>query len=59
MVGGGSGAEPEQAILDATPELLTEASHESLTIDAVAARDRSSKTTIYRRPLIGMSGLLL
>ena len=43
------GAEREQAILDATIGLLTEASYESLTIDAVAARARSSKTTIYRR----------
>jgi len=43
------GAEREQAILDATIALLTEGSYEALTIDAVAARARSSKTTIYRR----------
>jgi AcrR family transcriptional regulator len=43
------GSEREQAILNATIELLTEASYEALTIDAVAARAASSKTTIYRR----------
>lgn len=39
----------EQAILDATLQVLAEGGYEALTIDRVAARARSSKTTIYRR----------
>src|ERR1700749_4927164 len=39
----------EQEILDVCAELLTEIGYERLTIDAVAARARASKATIYRR----------
>jgi len=46
---GGRGAERETAILRATLELLAESGYDQLTIDAVAARARSSKATIYRR----------
>lgn len=38
-----------RAILDAAYELLAEVGYERLTIDAVAARARASKATIYRR----------
>jgi len=39
----------EQEILAVCAELLTEIGYERLTIDAVAARARASKATIYRR----------
>jgi AcrR family transcriptional regulator len=45
----GRGAIREDAILRATLELLAESGYDQLTIDAVAARARSSKATIYRR----------
>src|ERR1700710_2186340 len=39
----------EKEILDVCSGLLTEIGYERLTIDAVAARARASKATIYRR----------
>jgi AcrR family transcriptional regulator len=39
----------EQAILDATVALLGEIGYAAMTMDAVAARARASKTTIYSR----------
>jgi AcrR family transcriptional regulator len=45
----GRGALREEAILRATIDLLAESGYEQLTIDAVAARARCSKATIYRR----------
>jgi len=48
-VPGGRGAARETAILQATLELLAESGYDQLTIDAVAARARCSKATIYRR----------
>lgn len=39
----------EQEILGVCAQLLTEIGYERLTIDAVAARARASKATIYRR----------
>lgn len=39
----------EEAILLATLQLLAESGYDQLTIDAVAARARCSKATIYRR----------
>jgi AcrR family transcriptional regulator len=39
----------ERAILSAVIDLLGEAGYEAMTMDAVAARARASKTTIYRR----------
>jgi len=43
------GAAREQAILVAVVALLGEVGYEAMTMDAVAARARSSKTTMYRR----------
>lgn len=48
-VPGGRGAAREAAILQVTLELLAESGYDQLTIDAVAARARCSKATIYRR----------
>jgi len=48
-VPGSRGAVREDAILRATLELLAESGYDQLTIDAVAARARCSKATIYRR----------
>jgi AcrR family transcriptional regulator len=45
----GRGALREEAILRATLNLLAESGYDQLTIDAVAARARCSKATIYRR----------
>jgi AcrR family transcriptional regulator len=45
----GRGEEREQAIIDATIDLLAEIGYEAMTMDAVAARARASKATIYRR----------
>lgn len=47
--GAGRGASREAAIRQAVVELLNEASYESVTMDAVAARAKASKATIYRR----------
>jgi AcrR family transcriptional regulator len=46
---GTRGAAREEAILLATLELLGEAGYDRMTMDAVAARARASKATIYRR----------
>src|SRR3984885_5572656 len=46
---GGRGAMRETAILRATLEVLADSAYDQLTIDAVAARARCSKATIYRR----------
>ncbi|ONI79503.1 TetR family transcriptional regulator [Actinosynnema sp. ALI-1.44] len=43
------GEERERAILDATTELVSEVGYQAMTMDAVAARARASKATIYRR----------
>lgn len=45
----GRGAGRESAICQALLELLNEASYESVSMDAVAARAKASKATIYRR----------
>lgn len=47
--GTGRGAGREAAICQAVVELLNETSYESVTMDAVAARAKASKATIYRR----------
>ena len=49
MAKAGRGAQREEAILLATLQLLAESGYDQLTIDAVAARARCSKATIYRR----------
>src|ERR1700733_14030591 len=49
MATGKRGVLREEAILLATLELLAESGYDQLTIDAVAARARCSKATIYRR----------
>jgi AcrR family transcriptional regulator len=43
------GPEREHAILDAVLALLAEVGYERMSVDAVAARARASKATIYRR----------
>lgn len=43
------GAAREQAILDAAMELIGEVGYEKVTVDAIAARAKASKTTMYRR----------
>ena len=43
------GAAREQAILDAVIVLVGEVGYEKVTVDAIAARARASKTTMYRR----------
>lgn len=50
-VGGavGRGAGRERAICQAVVDLLNESSYEAVTMDAVAARAKASKATIYRR----------
>ena len=45
----GRGAAREAAICEAVVALLNEISYESMTMDAVAARAKASKATIYRR----------
>ncbi|MET3805153.1 AcrR family transcriptional regulator [Nakamurella sp. UYEF19] len=49
QAGTGRGAGREAAICQAVVELLNETSYESVTMDAVAARAKASKATIYRR----------
>src|SRR6476661_7275970 len=39
----------EQEILDATLEVLADVGYDRLTMDAVAARAKASKATLYRR----------
>jgi AcrR family transcriptional regulator len=41
--------EREQEILDATIDILAEVGYDRLTMDAVAARAKASKATLYRR----------
>jgi AcrR family transcriptional regulator len=48
-VGAEDASPREREILQVCAELLTEIGYERLTIDAVAARARASKATIYRR----------
>lgn len=43
------GAAREQAILDAAIGLIGEVGYERITVDAIAARARASKATMYRR----------
>lgn len=47
--GGGRGAVRESAICEAALELLLEVGYDRMSMDAVAARARASKATIYRR----------
>ena len=58
-VPGTRGAMRETAILRATLELLAESGYDQLTIDAVAARARCSKATIYRRWPTGKAALVI
>ncbi|MFB4317730.1 TetR/AcrR family transcriptional regulator [Actinomadura sp. 21ATH] len=46
---GNRGTAREEAILHATLELLAEVGYDRMTMDAVAARAKASKATIYRR----------
>ena len=46
---GGRGRSREEAICSAVMELLVDGSFEGLTVDAVAAKAKASKATIYRR----------
>lgn len=48
-VDAGRGVRREAAICEAVLELINETSYESVTMDAVAARAKASKATIYRR----------
>jgi AcrR family transcriptional regulator len=54
----GRGPAREEAILLATLELLAEVGYDQMTMDAVAARARASKATIYRR-WPGKAGLVV
>jgi AcrR family transcriptional regulator len=47
--GGGRGSARESAICAAALELLAEVGYDQMSMDAVAARARASKATIYRR----------
>lgn len=58
MAPDGRGQAREAAILAATLELLAESGYDQLTMDAVAARARCSKATIYRR-WPGKAGLVV
>src|SRR4029079_3043998 len=46
---GGRSARVRTAVLAATLELLVETGYDGLSVDAVAARARAPKTTVYRR----------
>lgn len=46
---GSRGAAREEAILAAAAELVDEIGYERVTVDAIAARARSSKATMYRK----------
>ena len=46
---GSHSAAREQAILAATAELVVEVGYERVTVDAIAARARASKSTMYRK----------
>ena len=46
---GSHSAAREQAILTATAELVVEVGYERVTVDAIAARARASKSTMYRK----------
>lgn len=45
----GRGAAREEAILRATAELVSELGYDGVTVDAIAARAKASKATMYRR----------